>query len=92
MSNLRTYLIAILFFLGLLSLIEGIFLMLYVYSVGQTGLGDMFLVAGSIIAFILLLFAGVAATENKNSKDKMGLENRISTDNNNSNELKNNKN
>ncbi|MEM0160880.1 MAG: hypothetical protein QXZ12_03750 [Thermoplasmata archaeon] len=92
MSNLRVYLIVVLFFLGLLSVIESIFLMLYVDSLGESDLGSMYLVTGIIIAFLLLLFAGAATIENKNSNYKIGQVNTISVDNNENDEIKNNKN
>ncbi|MEM3198317.1 MAG: hypothetical protein QXJ85_02160 [Thermoplasmata archaeon] len=85
MSNLRVYLIVVLFFLGMLSLIESIFLMLLVGSL-------MYLVIGIIIAFLLLLFAGTATIENKNRNYKIGQVNTKSVDNNENDEIKNNKN
>ncbi|MEM3238053.1 MAG: hypothetical protein QXX11_03940 [Thermoplasmata archaeon] len=92
MSNLRVYLIVVLFFLGLLSVIESIFLMLYVDSLGESDLGSMYLVIGIIIAFLLLLFAGTATIENKNRNYKIGQVNTKSVDNNENDEIKNNKN
>ena len=85
MSNLRVYLIVVLFFLGMLSLIESIFLMLLVGSL-------MYLVIGIIIAFLLLLFASTATIENKNRNYKIGQVNTKSVDNNENDEIKNNKN
>ena len=81
MSNLRVYLIVVLFFLGMLSLIESIFLMLLVGSL-------MYLVIGIIIAFLLLLFAGTATIENKNRNYKIGQVNTKSVDNNENDEIK----